>query len=487
MRSSKLILVPLVLVAITSGCSSSDAQDPVAGEDRTFVIPFVPELAGEPIACGKRYEGAGTTGASFELEDFLVYVHRVELIREGGEHVPLSLVDDQQWQGQDVTLLDFNDGTGSCKGDPETNDLVIGTAPDHDDYVGIAFDIGLPPELNHLDGVTAPAPFNKPSTWWSWKEGYKFFQLTLATEVHAPFYVHLGATSCEGTLEEGFSCAEDHEMRVEVSGFTPGADGVRLNVASLLSELDLDAPIAYEAGDVVAGCMSFDPDPECDLVFTKFGRHFMTDEPGPDQVVFEPAAGLAEALADPDEVDPTPQPGNPDFPRPPALDVSNVSERGVAASHAPGDLYPIGTRTYDRSPGTQCMHCHQTRGPGLGLFDVAGTIWNDDGTTTYSNATVKLLRIDAGPCLEEDEREQCAGQPIGWYDEAAVVATLEADAYGSVYTTELAADAEPPFWPVVVPAQADGLAPKFMPFPTASGACNMCHGAGLKIRLEPAG
>lgn len=480
MRSKKLAFVVSLLL---SGCADSDAP-PEDGE-RTFVIPFSPELGGQPIACGPTFTGAGTRGSSFELRDFVMFVYDVQLVREGGERVPLRLVEDQHWQGRGVTLLDFEDGTGLCAGDGETNDRVVGTAPDHDDYVGLSFAVGLPPELNHLDAVTASPPFNKPSTWWGWKDGYKFFQLTMATPAHEFFYVHLGATACDGTVESGFTCNADHELSIEVGGFVPGEDGVLLNVAALLSELDLEAPVDNDAGDFVAGCMSFDPDPECDPVFRKFGRHFLVDDPGPQQVVFEPVAGMAAAIADPGDIDDTPQPGHPDFPRDPSLDVVRESRPDVAASHPVGDVYAIGSRTYARGPGAQCMFCHQPKGPGFGLFDVAGTIWSSDGATPYAEATVKLLPADSGPCLELDEREHCVDRPIGYYREEDVVATLVTDPNGNLYSTELPTEAQPPLWPVVVPAEGSGLAPKFMPFPAAAGSCNMCH-AALRIRLEAA-
>ncbi len=477
----------LTLFAVLAffGCSES-GSDP-GDEGRTFVIPFAPYFGSEVVACGRNYTGAGTSGASFELRDLLLFVHDVQLVRANGERVPLSIVEDGKWQSNDTTLLDFGDGTGVCPGDSDTNDRVIGTAPDHPDYVGIAFGVGLPPELNHLDGVKSPAPFNKPSLWWSWKEGYKFFQLTLKTEVHEDYYVHVGATECEGTVESGFTCNADHEMAVEVADFAPGIDGVRLNLAALLAEVDLNAEVDFESGDFVAGCMSFNPDPECDPLFTKFGRHFMTADPGPQQVAFESGLDMAKDLDAPDDLGGVPQPGSEDFVRSPALDIMNVSERGVTRSHLPGNALLIGSVTHDRSPGSQCLACHQEKGPGTGLYQIAGTIWNPDLETGYGNATIAILPDGKHPCLEFDERAQCVDQPIGYYREEDVVATVVTDPQGNAYTTELPPGAEPPFWPVVVPDPADtDLAPKFMPFAAASGSCNMCHG-GLRIQLAAGG
>lgn len=468
----------LALALATLSCDGGGADEP-----RTFIIPVTPYFGTDVVECGRTYEGAGTTGASFELTDFLMFVYEVELVRESGETVPLELVDDQQWQGQGVALLDFNDATGSCAGDAETNRRLVGTAPDYGDYVGIRFGVGLPPELNHIDGVTAAAPLNKPSTWWSWKSGYKFFQMTLSTSAHESWFVHLGSTACEGSVESGFTCGGSHQMSIDVEDFVPGRDGLKLNVATLLAEMDLEAPIDFASGDFIAGCMSFDPDPQCDPLFSKFGRRFMSDEPGPDQIVFECDEGRAGDVANAGEIDDTPQPGSDAFERPEVLNIENVSERGKARSHPIGNTMTIGSRTYRRGPGAQCMQCHQEKGPGTGLFEVAGTVWNPDRSTPYGGATLKILPISAGPCLDGDEREHCQGQEPGFYREEDVVATLEADPNGNFYTTELPPEAAPPFWPVVEPAEGDeGLTRKFMGHPAASGSCNMCHGS-IEIQL----
>ncbi|PRQ00521.1 MbnP family copper-binding protein [Enhygromyxa salina] len=472
---------PAMAMAVAITASSGGCQGTSEDAPRTFVIPFTPMFGTEVVRCGATFGPAGTSGAEFEVKDFLAFVHSVELVRASGEVVPLALVEDQEWQGGGVALLDFNDATGDCSGDPETNTQIVGTAPDHADYVSIRFGVGLPAALNHLDAVTAKAPFNKPSTWWSWKDGYKFFQLSTATAAHESFFVHIGATACEGSLDQGFSCAGEHEIAIELEDFVPGQDGVRINLANLLAGVDMNAPVDFASGDFVAGCMSFDPDPECDPIFTKFGRHFMSDETGPAQRVFEVDVGAAPDET-PDAVDPTPQPGSDEFERDPALDSANVSQRDLARSHAPDSILQIGDRTHRRGPGSQCMGCHQDKGPGRGLFKVAGTIWQPDRTTPYGGATVKLLPIAAPPCQADDARDHCQGQAPGYYREEDVVATLVTDPNGNYYSTELGPEADPPFWPVVEPDPADlDLAAKVMGHPAASGSCNMCHGS---IKLE---
>jgi uncharacterized repeat protein (TIGR04052 family) len=475
----------IALAACSAGIMGCGTDDNEADDGMmTLVIPFEAKAGAQDVACGTELSGVGSAGATVKLQDFLFFVSEARLVREGGEEVPLDLVDDQQWQAQGVTLMDFNDGSGACAGDAATNRRIVARVPRHEDYRGLRFTIGLPPSLNHLDAATAEAPFNKPSTWWSWKGGYKFFQMALETEAHKPFYVHLGSTKCDGGPTTGFSCNAHHRMPIELVGFVPGEDGVRVKVDALLADVDVNAPVDFASGDFIAGCMSFDPDPECDPIFTKLGRRFMDDAAaGPAQVAFEPVAGLGSAAAAPAPPDDTPQPGSVDFVRPEGADMEIVSTRDFGRSHPIGDTLTIGSMKHNRGPGSQCMNCHQAQGPGYGRFAVAGTIYEPDWATPYTGATVDILPVWAGPCAGDDERPHCAGQPVGYYRPEDVLAELPTDPNGNFYTTTLPDGAEPPYWPVVRPDPNDtDLVPKAMGHPAASGSCNMCHGS-FKVQL----
>lgn len=140
-----------------------------------------------------------------------------------------------------------------------------------------------------------------------------------------------------------------------------------------------------------------------------------------------------------DPADDAPVPGDPDYVRDPALDIELISAHGGELSH---------------ESGNNCMECHQTKGPGPGLFTVAGTVVKIDGDGSPSpNATVELWT-----------------QPGGQGD---LVIRIEADALGNFYTTEPIALASAPAFPFV--RSADGVNANLMPFPTSSGACNVCH------------
>ncbi|HEX5748488.1 MAG TPA: hypothetical protein VFZ09_19775 [Archangium sp.] len=60
--------------------------------------------------------------------------------------------------------------------------------------------------------------------------------------------------------------------------------------------------------------------------------------------------------------------------------------------------------------------------------------------------------------------------------------TLEADTSGNFYTTEAVPLPDTPLFPKVMNATSEAY--NFMPFPTASGACNVCHVGRLPVFLE---
>ncbi|PJN92728.1 metallo-mystery pair system four-Cys motif protein, partial [Amaricoccus sp. HAR-UPW-R2A-40] len=48
--------------------------------------------------------------------------------------------------------------------------------------VGLAFEIGVPFDLNHGDPTLAPAPLDLTAMFWTWRGGYKFLKFEVAPE-----------------------------------------------------------------------------------------------------------------------------------------------------------------------------------------------------------------------------------------------------------------------------------------------------------------
>lgn len=269
-RALSRALLGAVGVVALAGCGEAGPEEAAPA---TFALQFAAKVGDAPFSCGATFEGLGTSQSSATPLDFRMYVHDVRLLGADGKEVPLALEQDGQWQREGVAFLDFEDGTGTCAtGSPQTRTEVVGTAP-AGDYVGVAFVLGLPSEMNHLDAATAPAPLNVPGMWWSWKGGYKFVRLELATPVNPTYFFHLGATSCDGNVNDGFSCAFANLADIRLDGFDPEKSTVVFDVASLYAQSDLDLPVD-PMKDGVSGCMAFPGDPECPPVFGTLGLNF---------------------------------------------------------------------------------------------------------------------------------------------------------------------------------------------------------------------
>ncbi len=252
--------------------------------DRTFTINFAPMLGTQPFACGQTYAGVGTTQSTVKLKDFKMYVTSVELLDAAGNATPLLLEQDLRWQRDAFALLDFDNGQLGCApGTADLNTSVRGTAP-AGNYRGLRFTVGVPEEFNHLDAATAPAPLNEPGMWWSWSGGFKFIRLDVETRGNKSYFLHLGATSCDGSVGAGFTCAAGNAPVIELAEFDIDSDEITIDVGALWSGVDLDNQIDFQT-DFVQGCMAFAGDPECPAVFAKLGMN-INGTPTGTQAVF---------------------------------------------------------------------------------------------------------------------------------------------------------------------------------------------------------
>lgn len=260
------------------------------GGNPTYSIYFQAQVAGAPFSCSQTYPNIGTSMTTMTPMDFRMYVHDVALVRASGETVPLKLEPDGVWQDENVALLDFEDGTGSCMtNSPETHVSVVGTAPEHSDYTGVSFTVGVPADQDHLNAATATPPLNQPAMWWSWVGGYRYLRIDVASTKNAAWFFHLGAEACTGASTTSITCKYPDYPIVALSSFTARSSMVTLDLATLFADSDLDAQNDPTV-DPVTGCMSSTADPECPPLFGKLGLAFESNDPGPQQTFFGVAA-----------------------------------------------------------------------------------------------------------------------------------------------------------------------------------------------------
>lgn len=271
------LLVPVLCAATLAACDSSD---------REVALRFAPVVGDQPFACGKDFDGVGSGASTVTPLDFRIYLHEVALLRSSGERVPVAIRDDGQWQSDGLVLLDFEDGSGACMtGSPGTNFEVRGSVPDHGDYVGVEFIVGVPHEQNHLDGAIAPAPLNAQGMWWTWQGGYKYVRLDMRPATQPEFFYHLGATNCAGSVQDGFECAFANLAPVRIDGFDPERDAIVVDAAKILAGVDVDH-VPDGVSDTLPGCMAFAGDPECPAMMAPLGLRFEDNASAGTQTVF---------------------------------------------------------------------------------------------------------------------------------------------------------------------------------------------------------
>lgn len=275
------LLVPILFAATLAACDSSD---------REVTLRFAPVVGDQPFACGMDFAGVGSGASTVTPLDFRMYLHEVALLRASGERVPVAIRDDGEWQSEGLVLLDFEDGTGACMtGSPATNFEVRGSVPDHGDYVGVEFIVGVPHEQNHLDGAIAPAPLNAQGMWWTWQGGYKYVRLDMRPATQPEFFYHLGATSCAGSVKDGFECAFANLPSVRIDGFDPERDAIVVDAAKILAGVDVEH-VPDGVSDTLPGCMAFPGDPECPAMMAPLGLRFEDNASAGVQTVFSARA-----------------------------------------------------------------------------------------------------------------------------------------------------------------------------------------------------
>jgi len=276
------------LALAAAGLAAFGAQGAAAHQNMTVTIPFTAVNGTAPVSCGTPITGLGTTAATAQLKDLRFYVSNVRMVRRDGSSVLLKLTPKKgsvvSRGGNRVTMIDLENGTGSCdQGDAAVNSVIRGTVP-HAAYVGMRFYMGVPFPLNHSDTVGAPAPLDLTAMTWSWQAGRKFAKIELTDPAGAAgtwtaktFMVHLGSTGCLGNPATGgtANCIASNRMTVRFAAFNPATQKVAVDVGALVAGTD----VTVNRGGA-AGCMSGGTDPECGPVFTALGIDWKPDGTG---------------------------------------------------------------------------------------------------------------------------------------------------------------------------------------------------------------
>jgi uncharacterized repeat protein (TIGR04052 family) len=290
-----LLALPLALVAACGddggdGASATDGHDThhhdtdghdtdggssgggtTGDADQSVVLQFRAQVGDEPATCTDTYTEMGAAPSTIAIRDMRLYISGVHLLEAGGGDVELALEQDGTWQYEDVALLDFEDGSGSCAEmtTTETNMTIRGTVP-AGDYTGVRFDLGVPFALNHLDVATAEPPLNVDAMYWVWATGHKFAKIDVTADEDVAFNFHLGSGQCDATgpMAPEDSCQRPHVPTIVFQDFDPDADTIIVDLAGLYDGVDL----TMDTGGP-PGCMAnlMNDGVECDQIFANVG------------------------------------------------------------------------------------------------------------------------------------------------------------------------------------------------------------------------
>jgi uncharacterized repeat protein (TIGR04052 family) len=167
------------------------------------------------------------------------FVSSVTLLDSDGNEHELEMADDGRWQQSGVALVDLENGVAACvNGSLAMNSQVSGTAGAAE-YSGLRFTVGVPFDLNHANPLKAQPPLDDAAMHWHWRSGYKFLRAGVTTESDG-FWLHLGSTGCEGTVQNISGCKRPNRVLVELSGFSPKTDQIEIDLAALFRDVDLD-------------------------------------------------------------------------------------------------------------------------------------------------------------------------------------------------------------------------------------------------------
>lgn len=245
------------------GCGTPEPTgDPIT-------INFSAMVGDKSFSCGQTFTDLGTSKSSFRPQDLRLYVHDIKLVNSAGKAVSVTLKSDGKWQKDGVALLDFEDKTGFCTfGTTDTRTVVEGTIP-KGTYKGLSFTVGVPFSLNHLDAFKAQAPLNVTAMFWSWQSGYKFFRVDGEIGSNKKIYrFHIGSITCESDKDGKVTkCERPNRPSVSLPLYEPGKQAVVLDVAKLLSKVDL----TKNQDGTAYGCMSEPKDDDCKTVYNSFG------------------------------------------------------------------------------------------------------------------------------------------------------------------------------------------------------------------------
>ena len=176
------------------------------------------------------------------------YVSGLRLVDGHGAAIPVRLdALPTQSKGDGIALVSWNgrcapssnaDANPDADAAAMTDPVVTGRVP-RGHYDTIEFELGVPFERNHANPLTAPAPLNVPSMFWTWQSGYKFLRLDIGSD----WSFHLGSTGCvsESAVRPPRVCEQPNLATIRLPAAAAFGGVVAVDLDTLLADFDIAA------------------------------------------------------------------------------------------------------------------------------------------------------------------------------------------------------------------------------------------------------
>ncbi|RJG42800.1 MbnP family copper-binding protein [Motilimonas pumila] len=206
----------LVAVLATLGLTA-------CSEKQSITIPFQVSFQGQAVTC---------SSAELKVNAMTFFVHQIELqSQDGNWHRAALKASSPDWQTGEISLMDL----APCKAREQREGLTqLEVEAPAGDYQALAFTVGIPEALNHLDANEAEGPLGFSKMHWHWSVGYKFAYMDLVWQQQTVRH-HLGSTACRGDIGDDIVCQQKNRPTIRLA-FQPG-QSVQLELRQLFSEL----------------------------------------------------------------------------------------------------------------------------------------------------------------------------------------------------------------------------------------------------------
>ncbi|WP_448548874.1 MbnP family copper-binding protein [Thalassotalea fusca] len=240
----------VVLTVLLAACETHKKQSD---------IPMVLTYKGKNLTCDALNSQSG-----WQVEQIQFFISDLSIKDHHNQWHQLEF-ESGQFQSENVALLSLMCEQGNVAEQNLQLALTSNIVPA--DISEIAFDLGVPFDLNHQNPLTQPSPLNEASMFWVWRTGHKFMRVEMNNSNDA-WWFHLGSTGCSSASPVRSpveSCRQPNRFRYHIATNTHEPINIHFALDALLSNMPLNERNS---------CQSEPDNASCHALFSNVQRAF---------------------------------------------------------------------------------------------------------------------------------------------------------------------------------------------------------------------